>query len=63
MSNLVQITDNLWVRPEHVAAVKHVGDEKCAVFMVGQSAVDGNFLVERNAEELVEELDDAMEDE
>lgn len=63
---MIEIIEGLFICPEHVIAVKDIGDGSCAVFMVGQSAADGGFTVEREAlevatdiaEELLEEDDE-----
>ena len=58
---MIEIIEGVWVDPRHVAVVKRVGDDKCALFTSGQSAVDGGFLIERSAEEVVDEIEWAME--
>jgi hypothetical protein len=52
------------VIPHCVAAVKRSGleDDACTIFIKGQSALDG-FLVKMSAEDVVDELEDAMKGE
>ncbi len=57
---LIDIAPDLVVNPKHVAAVKDLGRGKCAVFLVGQSAVDGGFLVDRDWNDVVEEVNDEL---
>lgn len=61
-SRLIDIADDLAVRTSDVVAVRNLGGGKCAVFLAGQSAVDGGFTVEREFEELVAELNDETDD-
>ena len=62
---LIQIDDGLYIQPCKVVAVKALAEdaETCTVFMAGQSAVDGGFLVKRTLAEVVSEIDSALEDE
>ena len=64
MREFLQLDDDLFVIPHCVAAVKRSGleDETCTVFIKGQSALDG-FLVKMKAEDVVDELEDAMKGE
>lgn len=51
--NLVQISDELSINPEVVGAVKASADgKKCSVFLSGQSAIDGGFLVDKSKEDV-----------
>ena len=59
---MIEIDEGLFICVSHVVAVKSVDDGKCAIFMVGQSAADGGFLVERDALEVAEEITDELED-
>lgn len=62
---LIQIDDGLYIQPCKVIAVKALSEdaETCTVFMAGQSAVDGGFLVKRPLAEVISEIDDALESE
>lgn len=61
MSELIEIADGLYVQPRKVVAIKRseLDEEHCTVFLGGQSALDG-FAVERDAEELAEEINAAL---
>lgn len=62
---LIEISDGLFIQPGKVIAVKAHGEdaESCTVFMSGQSAVDGGFLIDRDFDEVVEDIQDALEGE
>lgn len=59
---LIDISEDLAVLPRRISAVKRTGD-KCAVFMAADNAVTGGFLVDRDFDDLVKEINDALEDE
>lgn len=51
--SLVQVLDSLSLNPELVGAIRSAdGGKKCSVFLAGQSAVDGGFLVDKTKEEV-----------
>jgi hypothetical protein len=52
---LVRIGDQLF-NADTIALVRPVDDEHCVVFTVGQSALDGGFLIEMSADKVEEEL-------
>lgn len=58
---LIEITEGFWAEPELVAVVKATGDEECAVFTAGQSAIDGGFKLNYPAGEVAQALNDALE--
>ena len=58
---MIEIAEGVWIDPRHIAVVKRVGEDKCALFTPGQSAVYEGFLIERSAEEVVDEIEWAME--
>lgn len=58
---LIELVEGFFVRPEDVVVVKATGDGGCALFTVGQSAVDGGFRLPFSAAEVAEELNDAEE--
>ena len=62
MTELIKIQDGHWVQPRKVASVKESGldDEKCVVTISGQSAVDGGFLIDRRAEDVVSDINEAL---
>jgi hypothetical protein len=58
---LIDISPDLAVAAKHVAAVRRLDDDSCVVFMVGQSAVDGGFKVERPWDEVISDVNDELE--
>ena len=58
---LIDISPDLAVAAQHVAAVKQLDDGKCAVYLVGQSAVDGGFLVDRDWSEVIGDVNEELE--
>jgi len=59
---MIELTDRFFIQPSKVAVIKDIGDGKCAVFVEGQSAVDGGFTVEGEAVEIAEKIDDALDE-
>jgi hypothetical protein len=57
---LIDISPDLAVAAQHVAAVKKINEESCAVFLVGQSAVDGGFLVSEPWDRVVGDINDEL---
>ena len=57
----IEIDDGYFVKAEAVVVVKRISKNRCALWVRGQSAQDG-FVVERNAEELLEEIVEACSD-
>lgn len=55
---MIELVDGFWVVPENVTVIKKIDEEKCALWVVGQSAMDG-FVLDYPAEEVVEALLDA----
>ena len=45
---MFEIADGLVVDPWKVSAVKKVGDGKSAVFLDGQSPIDGGFTIDKD---------------
>lgn len=61
MNKFLQLSDDLFVMPSAVAAVKRgMDDEHCVIFLKGQSALEG-FVIEMKAEDCVEELESSLE--
>ncbi len=60
MKQLLALTDDLAILPHHISAVRRVDDDQCAVYLVGQSAIDGSFLVDRDFDDVVEEINDGL---
>ena len=63
MKKLIEISPDLAIMPHRVSAVKRFDDEKCTVFMAADCAVDGGFLIEREFDAVLEEINDALEGE
>jgi len=63
---LIELAEGFYVDPEFVAVVKATGKDTCALFIPGQSAVDGGFTIDYPAYRVVrilnEEPDDDDED-
>src|SRR5262249_12461103 len=59
---LIELYEGFFVNPELVAVVKGMGGEKCALFTVGQSAVDEGFAIPYSAEEVSKHLNDAEQE-
>ena len=60
---MIEITDGLFIAPEHVIAVKAAsdGEQRCTIYLSGQSALDG-FVVDYYADEVAEEVAESLED-
>jgi hypothetical protein len=60
----IQFGEDLFIMPGHVAAVKRssLQDEHCTIIMKGMSAQDG-FVVDQKAEDVVEEIEEALAEE
>jgi hypothetical protein len=59
---LIELGEGFFVNPEDVAVVKATGEGKCALFTVGQSAVDGGFHIPYDAQEISQHVNDACEE-
>lgn len=59
---MFEIDDGLFLDPWAVVAVKSVGEGKCAVYLKGQSAVDGSFLVNKPALEAATDVMEARQE-
>ena len=55
---LFELYEGFFVDPDLVAVVKATGDDQCALFTSGQSAVDGGFAIPYAAAEVVEKIND-----
>jgi hypothetical protein len=63
MKKLIHLTLDLAILPHHISAIKYIDEEHCAIFMVGQYAIDGSFLVDIPMKEAMEMVNDALEEE
>jgi hypothetical protein len=52
---LLHIGDQIF-NSETIAVVRPIDDEHCTIFTVGQSAIDGGFLINLSADEVEAEL-------
>ena len=59
---LIELVEGFWVDPERVAVVKATGKKKCALFLEGQSAIDGGFTLDFPAEEVAVHINDGIDD-
>jgi hypothetical protein len=55
---LLELAKGFFVNPNNVAVVKATGEEECALFTCGQSAVDGGFQLPYSAESVAGAIDD-----
>jgi hypothetical protein len=60
---LIELVEGFYVDPFNVAVVKATDENTCALFTPGQSAIDGGFTVPYSAADVVEQLNDAVEEE
>jgi hypothetical protein len=59
---MIELGDGVFVQPALVAVVKKAGDGKCAIFTAGQSATDGGFVIDEEAVEVAEKIDNALDE-
>lgn len=59
---MIELTEGVFVQPSLVAIIKSAGDGKCSVFTAGQSATDGGFLIDEEAIDVAEKIDDALDE-
>jgi hypothetical protein len=57
---LIDISPDLAVAAQHVAAVRKIDDGSCEVFLVGQSAVDGGFKVDEPWDRIISDVNDEL---
>lgn len=71
MKRLVKLKDangdDLAILPHHVNAIRRAGfdedQDQTAIYMVGQSAIDGGFLVNRDFDDVFEEINECLANE
>ena len=56
---MIELVEGVWIAPEHVTMVKDAGDDKCLIYFVGQSALEG-FTLPYAASEVAEAIDDSF---
>lgn len=59
---LIEIADGIAVMPSAVAVLKRAG-KKCALYTAGQDAAYDGFLIDESFENVLEEINEALEDE
>ena len=59
----LELTPDLAVIPCPGMVLKRVDEETCSLFLPGSSPVDGGFLIEREFDAVVDEINEAMGDE
>jgi hypothetical protein len=59
---LIELTDDVAVMPSAVAVLKRA-DKNCALFTAGMSSAEGGFFIDRPFEDVLDELNEALEDE
>lgn len=58
---MIEIYDGFFVNPWKVTVVKAAGEDKCVLYVSGQSALDG-FVVDRPALEVATDIVEAMQE-
>lgn len=58
---LIELTQDLSVIPCGGMVLKRVDEEQCALFLPGSSPVDGGFLIDRDYDAVLEEINDALD--
>jgi len=56
---MIELEDGIYIAAEHVAMVKKVDEDKCLIFFVGQSAMEG-FALPYAASEVAEAIEDSF---
>jgi len=56
---VIELAEGVWIAPEHVTMVKEAGEDKCLIYFVGQSALDGHLLP-YPASEVAEVIEDSF---
>lgn len=59
---MIEIQDGLYVAAEHVTFIKEVDEKSCSVWVVGQSATDGGFLIPKSALEMATDVLEAKKE-
>ena len=58
---MIEILEGVWLNPHSVTVIKAISENKCALWVRGQSAMDG-FVFEYPASEVAEAVNDACEE-
>jgi hypothetical protein len=59
---VIELVEGFFVDPHAVTVIKAIPDSKCALWVTGQSALDG-FVLDYPADEVAEAVADACEPE
>ena len=59
---MIELEDGLFIAPEHVTMVKKVDENKCLIFFVGQTSMDGHELP-YSAEDVAEAIENSFVEE
>lgn len=60
---MIELVEGYFINPAHVTLVKALGENQCALFFVGSSAIDGGHLLPYAASEVAEVVTEAMDGE
>jgi len=41
---VIELADGFWIAPEHITFIKRIDDNKCLMYFVGQSSLEGHVL-------------------
>lgn len=58
---MIELIENFWCDPFSVTVVKAISENKCALWVTGQSAMDG-FVLDYSAAEVVQAIEDAKQE-
>jgi hypothetical protein len=56
---VIELAEGVWIAPEHVTMVKEAGEDKCLIYFVGQSTLEG-FALPYPASEVAEAIEDSF---
>ena len=56
---MIELAEGVWIAPEHVTMVKEAGEDKCLIYFVGQSALEG-FSLPYAASEVVQVIEESF---
>jgi hypothetical protein len=56
---MIELADGIFIAPEHVTMIRETDKDKCLIYFVGQSALEGH-LVEYSASQVAEVVEEAL---
>lgn len=59
--HMIELVEGFWVDADDIKVIKRIDDNKCAIWVTGQSATDG-FVLDYPAESILETLGFSAED-